>query len=241
MANAEVEQLGVFVGMHADEIRVVGRTDGAVRPISVPEGVTKGLFFRIVSTYDTLFRAKGVRPDVPQVMKAANASRKVVSKVISTEEFAEAMKLRGIGFIAENGLSPQQSAVLNVLEDFSDGRTLSAKLKSAGVQRVQFNAWLKDPLFRDLYEQRVESHLRDAHLSALGTIMSAAENGDVKAAEKVLEINGRYNPQNVELQNARAVVQALVEAIQRHVTDPEVVQAIIAEVSLAQQVSRITA
>ena len=39
----------------------------------------------------------------------------------------------------------------------------------------------------------------------------------------------------------RAVVQALVEAIQRHVKDEETMQAIIGEVSLAQQVARLSA
>lgn len=232
----------VLMGTHAAEIQVVGRADQSVRPIAVPEGVTKGLFYKVVAAYDSLFRAGGVRPDVRDVVRLIpNTKRGAVSKVLLTAEFAEAMSLRGIGFIETDGLAPQQSAVLNILEDFSDARSLTAKLKSAGVSRTQFNGWLKDPLFRDLYEKRIESQLRDAHLPALSTLMTASENGDAKAAEKILEINGRYSTQNAELQNARAVVQSLVEAIQKHVTDPETVQKIIAEVSLAQQVSRITA
>lgn len=241
MGGKAVEQM-VRLGTRADEIQVVGRADGAVRPIAVPRGVTRGAFYRVVSAYDAAWRALGSRPEVKDVQKLVpQLTKKSVTAVLATDEFAEAMELRGIGFAAEQGLSPQQAAVLNVLENFSDTRALTTKLKDAGVSRPQFNAWLKDPLFRDLYEKRIESHLRDAHLSALGTIMSAAENGDVKAAEKVLEINGRYSPANAELQNARAVVQALVEAIQRHVDDPETVRAIISEVSMAQQVSRITA
>lgn len=238
MASDEVVQLGT----HAASIQVVGRADGAVRPIAVPEGVTKGVFYKVVGAYDALFRASGTLPDVKDVRRLlTTVDTKAISRVLTTEEFAEAMKLRGIGFISDQGLSPQQAAVLNVLENFSDTRPLTAKLKEAGVSRAQFNGWLKDPLFRDLYEKRIETHLKDAHLAALTTIMSNAENGDQRAAEKILEINGRYSPQNAELQNARAVVQALVEAIQRHVKDDDVVQAIISEVSLAQQVSRISA
>ena len=239
---SEVAQQTVRIGTRADEIEVVGRADGAVRPIAVPEGVTKGAFFRVVAAYDALFRAAGARPEVSEIRKLVpQLTKKAIGQVIVTDSFVEAMEARGIGFVAEEGLSPQQAAVLNVLEDFSDTRSLTSKLKSAGVSRAQYNAWLKDPLFHDLYEKRVESHLKDSHLAALGTIMSAAENGDVKAAEKVLEINGRYSPQNAELQNARAVVQSLVEAIQRHVSDPETVQAIISDVTMAQQVSRLTA
>lgn len=237
MASDEV----VLMGTHAAEIQVVGRADGAVRPIAVPEGVTKGTFFRVVAAYDVAFRAAGVLPEVGDVRKLLPQMKKsTISAVLATQEFAEAMELRGVGFTATKGLSPQQAAVLNVLENFSDTRSLTAKLKDAGVSRTQFNGWLRDPLFHELYEKRIESHLRGAHLPALSTLMQAAENGDTAAAMRVLEINGRYNTQNAELQNARAVVQSMVEAIQRHVKDPEVLQAIISDVSLAQQVSRIS-
>ena len=236
MASDEVVRMGTL----ASEIQVVGRADGSVRPIAVPAGVTKGAFFRVVAAYDALFRATGTRPEVSEVRKLLpTTQRKVISAVMMTPEFAEAMTLRGVGFSSEQGLTPQQSAVLNILENFSDARSLTAKLKDAGVSRTQFNGWLNDPLFRDFYERRIESHLKIAHASALSTIITNAENGDQRAAEKVLEINGRYNPQNAELQSARAVVQALVEAIQQHVKDPDTVQAILADVSFAAQVSRI--
>ena len=231
----------VLMGTRAAEIQVVGRTDGSVRPITVPEGVTKGAFFRTVGAYDALFRANGSLPDAADVRRLLPDMKKsTISTVLATEEFAEAMKLRGVGFAAERGLDPQQAAVLNMLENFSDTRNLTNRLKDVGVSRPQFNGWLNDPLFRDLYEKRIEHHLKDAHLMALSTIMTNAENGSQQAAEKLLEINGRYAPQNAELQNARAVVQALVEAIQMHVKDPEAVQAIISQVSMAQQMSRIT-
>lgn len=237
MASSEMVQIGTS----AAEIQVIGRADGSVRPIAVPTGVTKGVFYKVVSAYDALFRAGGMRPDVRDVQRVLpKVSNKTISAVLLTSEFADAMELRGVGFAAENGLSPQQAAVLNVLENFSDGRSVTAKLRDAGVSRTQFNGWMKDPLFRDLYEKRIESHLKDAHLGALSTLISASENGDTRAAEKVLEINGRYSPQNAELQNARAVIQAMVESIQRHVKDDDVVEKIIADVSLAQQVSRIT-
>lgn len=240
MASKDLDT--VSVGTHAAEIQVVGRADGAVRPIAVPKGITKGTFFRVVAGYDAAFRSVGRKPTVDEVRTLLpHIDKKAIKAVVATNEFAEAMSLRGVGAIAEDGLSPQQAAVLNVLEDFSDPRTLTAKLKACGVSRVQYNAWLTDPLFKSLYERRVEGHLRDAHLTALSTIMQNAENGDQRAAEKVLEINGRYNPQNAELQHARAVVQAMVESIQRHVKDPEVVEAIIRDVGMAQQLARVTA
>lgn len=239
MPTKDVET--IRVGTRADEIQVIGRADGAVRPIAVPEGVTKGAFFHIVSAFDALFRATGTFPETGDVVRLSKLPKKTVSKVLATPEFAEAMRLRGVGFAAEDGLSAQQLATLNVLENFSDGRTLTAKLRDVGVSRTQFNGWLKDPLFYELYDKRIESHLKGSHLTALSTIVTATESGDVGAAKLLLEINGRYNTQNAELQNARAVVQALVEAIQRHVKDEDAVQAIISEVSLAQQVARLSA
>lgn len=231
----------VALGDNVSEIKVVGRATGEIRPIGVPDGVTQRTFYRVVGAFDAVFRAKGAKPTVEDVVRyTPGLTTKLVKEVIATPQFVEAMRLRGVGFVQEDGLSPQQSATLNILEDFSDTRKLSAKLKAVGVTRTQFNGWLKDPVFRTLYEQRIEDHLKDAHLAALSTIMTNAESGDQKAAEKVLEITGRYNPQNVELQHARAVVTSMVEAIQRHVKDEEVIKAIVSDVEMAQQVARLT-
>lgn len=231
----------VALGDHKSEIAVVGRMDGAVRPIAVPDGLTKQTFYQIVGAYDTLFRTKGVAPTQVEVQRLIpKIAGRAIRTALAADSFREAMRLRGVGLIETEGLSAQQSATLNILEDFSDVRTLTAKLKAVGATRTQYNAWLKDPLFRKFYESRIESHLRDSHLMALSTIISNAENGDQKAAEKLLEINGRYNPQNAELQNARAVVGAMVEALQRHVKDPEVLKKIIDDVKMAQQLAQIT-
>ena len=231
----------VALGDNVSEIKVVGRTSGEVRPIAVPDGMTQGTFYRVVAAFDAAFRQLGTKPSIAQVkMLLPKMSEATIRSAIATESFAEAMRLRGIGFVSEDGLSPQQSATLNILEDFSDTRKLTVKLRAVGVTRTQFNGWLKDPIFRQLYEDRIEGHLRDAHLGALSTIMTNSENGDQRAAEKVLEITGRYNPQLLELQHARAVVQSLVEAMQKYIKDDEVLKAIISEVEMAQQVARIT-
>lgn len=227
-------------GEHKSEIKVVGRA-GEVRPIAVPEGVTQTTFIRIVSAADVAFRVAGRKPTLAEIHRhIPKVERKTIAAVMVTEGFIESMRLRGVGLIAEDGLSPQQAAVLNMLEDFSSSKNLTEKLRLAGVSRPQFNGWLKDPAFRHLYEQRVESHLEASHLVALSTIMHNAESGDQKAAEKLLEITGRYNPQNAELANARVVVQSLVEAIQKHVPDPEIQRAIIDEVNAAQKLASLT-
>ena len=231
----------VMLGDRRSEIKVVGRTDGAVRPIAVPAGITQTVFYRVVAAFDAAFRVSGQKPSIAEVQKLIpKTSPFAIKQAIASPSFVEAMEARGVGWVAEDGLSPQQAATLNILEDFSDSRKLSSKLKAVGVTRVQFNGWLRDPVFRRMYEDRVEGHLRDAQITALATIMQNAENGDQKAAEKVLEIGGRYNPQAQDLQNARTIVQSLVESVQRHVKDEATIKAIIADVAMAQQMIRLT-
>jgi hypothetical protein len=60
-----------------------------------------------------------------------------------------------------------------------------------------------------------------------------AAAGEDRAIDKVLEITGRWNPNAKSVEDARVVVMTLLEAIIKHVPDPEARKAIMSEVSLA--------
>jgi hypothetical protein len=90
---------------------------------------------------------------------------------------------------------------------------------------------MKNPLYAESYRERTESQFKDAVPTAMNALLSNVEKGDQRAIEKVLEITGRYNPNQRELENARVVIVTLVEALQKHVKDPSVMQAILDEVN----------
>jgi len=97
---------------------------------------------------------------------------------------------------------------------------------------ARYQAWLKHPLFRKAVNDASESVLQEAIAPALTALAGKAAAGEDRAIDKVLEISGRWNPNAQSVEDARIVVMALVEAVIKHVKDPEVKKAIMSEVSL---------
>ena len=97
---------------------------------------------------------------------------------------------------------------------------------------ARYQAWLKHPLFRKAVNDNAEMALQEAVAPALTALAGKAAAGEDRAIEKVLEISGRWNPNAQSVEDARIVVMALVEAVIKHVKDPEVKKAIMSEVSL---------
>ena len=62
--------------------------------------------------------------------------------------------------------------------------------------------------------EQAEHNLGDSVQMALNKLVANAEAGDQRAIEKILEISGRWNPQQQEVQNARTVVMTMMEILQ---------------------------
>ena len=206
--------------------------DGRVQVVSVPEGVDAVVFRNVVSAVDTAFRTIGVMPSLNEAYKVfPKIPKSTFGRVWKTEEFARALEARGVQVDPDAGLHPLQQAALVAITDFTSTKTLKAKLESVGATPSQHQAWMKNPLYAESYRERTEAQFKDAVPTAMNALLSNVEKGDQRAIEKVLEITGRYNPNQRELENARVVIVTLVEALQRHVKDPEVMKAILEEVN----------
>ena len=88
---------------------------------------------------------------------------------------------------------------------------------------------------------QAEQNLGDSVQVALNRLVANAEAGDQRAIEKILEISGRYNPQQQEVQNARTVVMTVMEVLQEELAgDSEVLERILSKVRGRVQVLSIT-
>lgn len=210
----------------------VRNPDGSVRVVQVPDGVDPVVFRNVVSAVDTAFRTIGVMPDLDTAHKVfPKIPKSTYGKIWKTPQFADALEARGVQVDPDAGLHPLQQAVLVAITDFTSTKTLKAKLESVGATPAQHQAWMKNPLYAEAYKERTEAQFKEAVPTAMNALLSNVEKGDQRAIEKVLEITGRYNPNQRELENARVVVVTLIEALQRHVKDPEVMKAILEEVN----------
>lgn len=202
-------------------------------PVNTPDGATDTQFRNAVAATYTFYRQTGKLPTVTDLVGVnGSISPKIYSMIMLTDEFKTALSYRGIVWDEKAGLSLEQQSVLIKLSDYTDRRSLGVKLQELGVPMARYQAWLKHPLFRKAVNDNAEMALQEAIAPALTALAGKAAAGEDRAIDKVLEISGRWNPNAQSVEDARIVVMALVEAVIKHVKDPEVKKAIMSEVSL---------
>lgn len=136
----------------------------------------------------------------------------------------------------ENWLTPQQVAAIRCIVDFRDIRPVEKKLESLGVSTLKYSGWLSDPQFKAYLMSKAEDSIQGFVPEMHGKVVSLAQGGDMKAIKLFYELAGRVDRRptnttqvNVNNYNQNETFTLLVEAVQRHVRDPEVLAAIAQE------------
>jgi len=219
---------------------VVIHEDGRVRRSPVPDGVDRETFRNALAAVDVLYRRAGIFPTVEEVYQSwPKITKSTYSKYFATSEFKQALELGGISMSPNSGLTEEQSIAILHLSN-PDGKSLQSKLKQLGISMPKYQAWMRSDLFASTLRQRSEQNLGDSISTALNQLVANADRGDQRAIEKLLEITGRYNPSQIEAENARQVVLVMVEAVLKHVTDKDEKAAILNEVESAMHKMAIT-
>lgn len=209
---------------------LVIKTDGRVVRSPVPAELDPKMFRHIVAAVDMLYRQNGVIPSETEVMKHWEGfSRKAVQVAMASTEIQTALSFRGIEWDVKLGLTPLQLSALLILQDPTDGRSTKAKLNEIGVPMAQYRGWMRNPSFAKQMNQQSELNLGDSVQMAINKMIANAESGDQRAIEKILEISGRWNPQQQEVQNLQTVLSIFVEALEKYAT-PEVLRSVQEEV-----------
>ena len=202
--------------------------------VKTPDGISDEQFRNAVAAAYTFYRQTGKLPTTTDLTKVHNSiTSKTYSRLMLTDEFKQALRYRGVEWDEDAGLTLEQQSVLIKFQDFTDRRSIGVKLKELGVPMARYQAWLKQPLFRKAHNDAAEAVIQEAVAPALLALSGKAAAGEDRAIEKLLEISGRWNPNAMAAEDAKVVVMTLLEAIIKHVKDPDVKKAIMSEVSLA--------
>lgn len=205
-------------------------TSGGIHPIATPAGVSDLAFRNAVAVVVTYYLNNGALPTVDQMHDSWNRiPASTYAKIVVEPEFRQALSYRGIEWDGSSGLTLEQRNVLIALSDPTDRASLGSKLKRFKVPYSTYQAWMRQPHFAEARRQQAEHNMSDAVPLFLDTVVSKADQGDLSAVKLGLEISGRYNPQQQQIQDAKAIVQALAESVVRHVKDPDVRSAILAD------------
>lgn len=211
---------------------LVVHDDGRVRRAPLPSGIDPDTFRNALAAVDTLYRREGVFPSPEETAKYWDRiSLKTYRKIWALEEFKTALDLRGISMDANAGLTPEQANAILLLSDPTDRRTVKTRLTQLGISQPKYQAWMRNPLFAETLRKRSEDNLKDGVSVAINRLIGNADAGDQRAIEKLLEVSGRYNPQNAELTNARQLILKLIEIIVRRVDDPATKKAIMEDLN----------
>jgi hypothetical protein len=224
-ASSELEQYEGGVAVHLP--------GGDMEHIPTPEGYTDAAFRGTLAAFDTAFRRNGHIPSVNDIHEVwSKLPKKTISGIMGTLEFRTALSSRGINWDPKDGLSAEQQTVLLKLADPFDRRGIAAKLKDFGVPMARFQNWLKQPLFKELYDKQTIEGYQDALPAIRQRLIGNAEAGDQRAIELVFAMTGEWNPNQQHLEDARTIILKVVEAIITHVKDKATREAILSDVSL---------
>lgn len=92
----------------------------------------------------------------------------------------------------KSSLTPTQLIVANALLDLTDQRSDKKKLQDLGVTTVQYQRWLKDPVFNSYLRERAEGLLGDSQHEASLALLDKVKAGDLAALKFYMEYTGRF-------------------------------------------------
>jgi hypothetical protein len=175
-------------------------------------------------------------PSNEEIMDRFGASLQQVQTLNRHRFWLESLDRRGIerpGCGLE--LSDKQVAAIAMITNFNILEPLPIKLASIGVTEEELDGWYKNPLFKRALQNRADSVLDNVSIDADVELARAIKKGDFRAIKFYFEITGKANSQ--EVVDVRRAMQVLIEAVQKHVKDPEVLEAIATEVQSLRAIS----
>lgn len=123
-------------------------------------------------------------------------------------------------------LTNEQIAAISVYVNFADPRSRTRKLSEMGIPPSKWNGWLQNKNFTDFLHELSTRNFTNSLSVAQEGLLKAVDRGDTNAVKLYMEMTGRYTANSGQNQNVRVIVARVVESIQKHVKDPNVLRAI---------------
>ena len=159
--------------------------------------------------------------------------RAIVREALKDPDFQGALEEQGVVFKKAEGtwtnhsLTAKQLLVANSLMDMIDSRSDKKKLQDMGVSTAQYNAWLKDPIFKDYIHQRADQMMGEFKHEVSTALRDRIRAGDLKAIEYYNEMMGIYtrprsNSYGLNGMDVQAIIVEIIEIIDLRVLDPDI-------------------
>lgn len=144
-----------------------------------------------------------------------------------------ALEQRGIPFRqhTQDELTSTQIAAAVTVMNFADERSVTEKLDELGINPQTYYAWLNDPQFKALVEEKADQNLKNIRPTAVTEFTKLVTQGHWPAIKHYLETTGTLT--NNDAPQSEVLIRMIIEIIQKHVKDPETIIAIAQDIKLA--------
>lgn len=188
---------------------------------------------KIIKYYELQWAMRHHVPTVTEIASYLQLGEITVNYSLNRRPVIKALKDRGIPFQqhTQSELTTQQVATAIVMMNFNDVRSNPEKLDQLGINPNQYNAWLSDPQFKNLIDSLVDQNLTNIKPVAITELTKKINSGDMQAIKFYIETTGAFQSQ--EQPQSANLIMMLIEIIQKHVKDPEVINAIAQDIKLA--------
>lgn len=180
----------------------------------------------IMPWIERYYHAHKTFPSDSLLMSQFRIDKEKLNLLLKSRLFAQALAERGIE--RRQHLNPLQVATIAVMTNFADTRSIDIKLAAVGVTPEMYYGWMSNPTFKREYQARADEIFDNVLPEANAALAAKVRRGDTSALKMYYEMTGRANaPETV---NAQKLVVTVIEAIQKNVKDPVILQAIAREI-----------
>ena len=177
------------------------------------------------------WHGRGRYPETTAFMEHFGLRLEEVQQINTSKLWLACLDRRGIARpdVAQDFLTSKQIAAISLLSNYHDTRHKDIKLASIGCSLEEYQGWLKNSAFKNALSARTDEILNHVGIDANVALAQLIDAKDFRAVKFYFEITGKAaSPEAI---NVKQTMQILIEAIQKHVKDTDVLQSIADEVN----------
>lgn len=209
------------------------------RKLELPKQMGPKFTRKILPWVETYWHSKGRYPSNADFVERFGLELEEIQAINASKFWIKCLERRGITppNVEADYLSNRQVAAIAAITNFHDVRPPVAKLANLGISEEELNGWYKNPVFKRAVAERADDALDNVAPEANIQLATLIKKGDFRAIKFYFEITGKA--QSPEAINVKQAMQILIEAVQKHVSDPAVLQAIAQEVNAVRGIQEL--
>lgn len=211
-----------------------------VRPKAAPKSIGPKFIEMYMPWFESFWHDNKRYPSDSDIAQKFGWKPEYIGYVNSHKFWLGCLQRRGItppnaSYLNRFELSDKQVAAVAIITNFTDKRSPVARLTDIGVSELELQGWYSNPKFLSYLTARSEDALANVGPTANVELARLIQNGNFQAIKFYFEVTGKA--QSPEAVNVKQALQVIIEAVQKHVKDPTVLQAIAEEVQAVRGLS----